>query len=73
MISINHVVYGIENIEVNRSPQYHSWNRSSCELWVGLSELQSVPSLFIQTHEYSVAIPISDLETIIASRVSRNF
>ena len=66
MINIKQIKYEINPIEYNFSKTLNQWRGVSCTAWQGLSELDSIPSLFIQHGLCQIALPIKDLQTLLA-------
>jgi hypothetical protein len=69
MINIKEIKYEINPVEINAYPDEYDWSHSdckACKAWLALSELNSVPSLFIEFDSMKMAIGIQDLQTLLA-------
>lgn len=66
MLNIKQIKYEINPIEFNEAGDEYHWRSHTADAWLGLSELQGTPSLFIQLECCKAAIPIQDLEKLLA-------
>ena len=65
MINIKQIKYEIDPIEYNFDKVSYDWAMDRAKGWIGLSELNSVPSLFIEHEDHVIAISIQDVKTLI--------
>jgi hypothetical protein len=65
MINIKEIKYEINPVEYNPTPDDWNWEPDKVKAWFGLSELDSVPSLFIEFQDGIAAIPIEDIKQLL--------
>lgn len=65
MINVKEIKYTIEPIEINEVAEEYNWKKGTVKAWLGLGEIESIPSVFIQLDDIQMAIAVNDLETLI--------
>lgn len=73
MINIKEIKYEIAPIEYTTNPDHWDWQPDKAKAWLGLSELNSVPSLFIEFQDGIAAIAIQDLKTLLGLPIAQEF